>query len=101
VILRAKRLQLAPAGPPGAAYAGLDCPVVVNHYRTQPAMLGAVQLPAQTVGSNLLPPGTVGVLGSATLLNYNPVLVDYTDGELFLGHGLAQTARRERPISGG
>jgi hypothetical protein len=96
-----KKLQLAPAGPPGAAYAGLDCPVVVNHYRTQPARLGTVQLPAQTVGSNLLPPGTVGVLGSATLLNYNPVLVDYTDGELFLGHGRAQTARGERPISGG
>jgi Aspartyl protease len=82
-----KKLQLAPAGPPGAAYAGLDCPVVVNHYRTQPAILGAVQLPVQTVGSNLLPPGTVGVLGSATLLNYNPVLVDYTDGELLLGPG--------------
>ena len=63
-------------------------------------MLGTVQLPAQTVGSNPLPPGTVGVLGSATLLNYNPVLVDYTDGELFLGPGNAQTAKREAPISG-
>ena len=96
-----KKLQLASAGPHGAAYAGLDCPVVVNHYRMGPAMLGTVQLPAQTVGSNLLPPGTVGVLGSATLRNYNPVLVDYTDGELFLGPGSAQAARRELPISGG
>ena len=25
-------LRLAPAGRPGAAYAGLDCPVVVDHY---------------------------------------------------------------------
>ena len=27
-----KMLRLAPVGQPGAAYAGLDCPVVVNHY---------------------------------------------------------------------
>jgi hypothetical protein len=44
-----------------------------------------VQLPPQTVGSNFVPPGTAGVLGSGALVNYNPVLVDYTDGELFLG----------------
>jgi hypothetical protein len=82
-----KLLQLAPAGRPGAAYAGLDCPVVVNHYTMGPAMLGKVQLPQQTVGSNFVPPGTVGGIGSGTLINYNPVLVDYTDGELFLGPG--------------
>ncbi|HTW09204.1 MAG TPA: retropepsin-like aspartic protease [Acidimicrobiales bacterium] len=82
-----KRLQLAPAGPPGAAYAGLDCPVVVNHFMMGPAMLGRVQLPPQTVGSNFIPAGTVGVIGSGTLVNYSPVLVDYADGELFLGQG--------------
>ena len=46
---------------PGAAYAGLDCPIVVNHYTMTPAMLGEVELPEQTVGSNFVPPGTVGV----------------------------------------
>ena len=93
---------MAPAGRPGAAYAGLDCPVVVNHYTMGPAMLGKVQLPEQTVGSNFIPPGTVGVIGSGTLINYNPVLVDYTDGELFLGQGKqAQSAPSERPISSG
>jgi len=97
-----KMLRLAPAGRPGAAYAGLDCPVVVNHYTMGPAMLGKVQLPEQTVGSNFIPPGTVGVIGSGTLINYNPVLVDYTDGELFLGQGKqAQSAASERPISSG
>jgi len=65
-----------------------------------PAVLGKVRLPQQTVGSNFIPPGTVGVLGSGTLINYNPVLVDYTDGELFLGQGTqAQSAPSERPIS--
>ncbi len=97
-----KMLRLAPAGRPGAAYAGLDCAVVVNHYTMGPAMLGNVQLPDQTVGSNFIPPGTVGVIGSGTLINYNPVLVDYTDGELFLGQGKqAQSAASERPISSG
>jgi hypothetical protein len=97
-----KKLQLAPAGAPGAAYAGLDCPVVVNHYTMGPAMLGKVQLPEQAVGSNVIPPGTVGVLGSGTLIKYNPVVIDYTDGELFLGQGKqAQSAASERPISSG
>jgi hypothetical protein len=97
-----KTLGLAPAGGPGAAYAGLDCLVVVNHYTMGPAMLGKVQLPEQTVGSNFVPAGTVGVIGSGTLINYNPVLVDYTDGELFLGPGTpAQSAASERPISSG
>jgi hypothetical protein len=82
-----KKLRLAPVGAAGVAYAGLDCPVVVTRYTMGPAMLGKVQLPEQTVGSNFIPPGTVGVLGSGTLINYNPVLIDYTDGELFLGPG--------------
>jgi hypothetical protein len=95
-----RKLRLAPAAAPGAAYAGLDCPVVVNHYTMGPAMLGKVQLPGQTVGSNFIPAGTVGVLGSGTLINYNPVLVDYTDGELFLGPGRpAQSSGSERPMS--
>jgi hypothetical protein len=97
-----KQLRLTPAGAPGAAYAGLDCPVVVNHYTMGPAMLGTVQLPEQTVGSNFIPAGTVGVIGSGTLINYNPVLVDYTDGELFLGQGKqAQSATSEPPTSSG
>ncbi len=97
-----KELRLTPAGPPGAAFAGLDCPVVVNHYALGPTMLGTVHLPEQTIGSNFVSPGTVGVLGSGTLINYNPVVVDYTDGELFLGPGQpAQSAEQERPISSG
>ncbi len=97
-----KMLRLAPAGRPGAAYAGLDCPVVVNHYAMGPATLGNVHLPEQTVGSNVIPPGTVGVIGSGTLINYTPVLVDYTAGELFLGQGQpVQSAAPARPISSG
>ena len=97
-----KKLGLAPAGAPGAAYAGLDCPVVVNHYTMGPAMLGKVQLPGQTVGSNFTPPGTVGGIGSGTLINHNPVVVDYTDGELFLGQGKqAQSAAPGHAISSG
>ncbi len=57
---RGQEARLAPAGAPGAAYAGLDCPVVVNHYTMGPAMLGKVQLPEQTVGSNFIPPARSG-----------------------------------------
>jgi hypothetical protein len=97
-----KKLRLAPVGARGIAYAGLDCPVVVNRYSMGPARLGILPLPQQTVGSNFIPPGTLGVLGSGTLVNYNPVLVDYKDGELFLGHGMqAHPAGPERPISSG
>ena len=82
-----KQLGLAPIGLPGTAYAGLDCPIAVNHFTVGPAMLGNVQLPQQIVGSSFIPPGTVGVLGAGVLVHLSPVLVDYTDGELFLGHG--------------
>jgi Aspartyl protease len=94
-----KKLRLAPAGRPGAAYGGLDCPIVVNHYTMGPAMLGKVQLPEQTVGSNFTPPGTVGGIGSGTLINFNPVLVDYTDGELFLGQGKQAQPAAPAPAS--
>jgi len=95
-----KALRLAPAGAAGVAYAGLDCPVVVNRYMMGPTKLGNVQIPGQTIGSNFIPSGTVGVLGSGTLINYNPVLVDYADGELFLGPGNpAQSAAPEQPVS--
>lgn len=97
-----KKLRLAPAGPPGAAYAGLDCPVVVDHYMMGPTTLGKVQLPAQTIGSNFTPTGTDGGVGSGTLVNYNPVLLDYTDGELFLGPDEpAASAGPQRPMPGG
>jgi Aspartyl protease len=97
-----KELRLAPAGGPSAAYAGLDCPVVVSHYTMGPALLGKVQLPEQTVGSDFIPPGTLGVIGSGSLINYSPVLVDYTDGELLLGQGQpAQSAGPASPISSG
>jgi hypothetical protein len=96
-----EKLGLRRAGPRGTAYAGLDCPVVVNRYIMGPAMLGSVRLAGQPVGSNLIPPGTVGVLGSGTLIDYSPVLVDYTDGELFLGQGTQpQSAASGHPISG-
>jgi hypothetical protein len=50
--------------------------------------------------SSFIPTGTVGVIGSETLINYNPVLVDYTDGERFLGQGKrAQSATSEHPTS--
>ena len=97
-----KKLRLAPAGAPGAGYGGLDCPVVVNHYTMRSAMLGKVQLPEQTIASNFTVPGIVGGIGSGTLINYNPVLVDYTDGELFLGQGThARAAAPEHAISSG
>ena len=97
-----KKLRLAPAGAPGAAYAGLDCPVVVDNYTMRPATLGKAQLPEQTVVSNFTPPGTVGGIGSGTLINYNPVLVDYTDGELFLGQGKqAESPAAEHATSSG
>ena len=96
------KLGLAPVGAPGVAYAGLDCPVRVNHYELGPAMLGHVQLSAQTVTSNVFPFGTVGVIGSGTLIHHNPVVADYTDGELFLGQNdQAQTAAPRPAISSG
>jgi Aspartyl protease len=96
-----KDLRLTSAGRAGAAYAGLDCPVVVDHYMMPPARLGTVPLPEQTVGSNYVPPCTVGVLGSGTLVNYNPVVVDYTDGELFLGHGQPAPSAAPQPAASG
>jgi hypothetical protein len=97
-----KVLRLAPAGAPGAAYGGLDCPIVVNRYTMGPAVLGKVQLPEQTIASNFTAPGIVGGIGSGTLINYNLVLVDYTDGELFLGQGKqAQSPAPEHATSSG
>jgi hypothetical protein len=65
-------------------------------------MLGKVQLPEQTIASNFTAPGIVGGIGSGTLINYNPVLVDYTDGELFLGQGeQAQSPAPEHATSSG
>jgi hypothetical protein len=96
------KLGLAPVGIPGRAYAGLDCPLQVNHYALGPAMLGNVQLPSQTVISNFYPSGPVGVIGAGTLIQYTPVVVDYTDGELLLGQGnRAQLAAPEPAISSG
>jgi hypothetical protein len=96
------KLGLAPVGSPGSTYAGLDCPIQVNHYALGPAMLGSVQLPPQTVTSNVYPSGPVGVIGSATLIQYSPVVIDYTDGELLLGHGgQAQSAAPQPSISSG
>lgn len=87
------KLGLVPVGASGTAYAGLDCPVQVSHYTLGPAMLGNVELPAQRVISNALPAnGTVGVLGSGTLIHHSPVVVDYTAGELFLGQNNQATA---------
>ncbi len=92
------KLRLAPVGRPGAAYAGLACPVVVNHYTMGPAMLGKVLLPEQTVGSNFTPPSTVRGSDQG-LINYNPVLIDYPDGELFRGQSKqAQPAASKRRL---
>ena len=41
---------------------------------TEPAMLGTVQLPPQTIGDSFIPSGTVGVLGSGALIHHNPLL---------------------------
>jgi hypothetical protein len=97
-----KELRLVSQGVPLTTYAGLACPVVVNRYTLGPATLGKVQLSEQPIGSSFIPPGTVGVLGSGTLIRYNPVLVDYTDGELFLGPGATpQSASPEPPVPSG
>jgi hypothetical protein len=42
----------------------------------------------------------VGVIGSGTLINDNPVLVGYSDGELFFGQGApAQAVTPAGPVS--
>jgi hypothetical protein len=58
-----------------------------------PAMLGNVHFPEHADRQQLHPPGTVGVVGSGSLINDISVLVDYSDGELFLGHA----SRLSRP----
>ena len=61
-----KKLRLAPVGAPGAAYAGLDCPVVVNHYRMGPASLGTAQR-ARLGRSRRLTPSRAGDPGRSLL----------------------------------
>lgn len=62
------RILRLKAGPRGAAYAGLDCPVAVDHYAVGPETLDNVKFPPETVGSNFIPAGTEGrMLGSGAL----------------------------------
>ena len=66
-------------------YAGLSCRVTVDTYRVDSWAVGAVSLSSQTIGSTELDdPAEGGLLGSGTLQNYSPVVVDYQDGELLL-----------------
>jgi hypothetical protein len=92
-------LGLTPVGRPGATFAGLNCPIKVNHYALGPATLGTIPLPAQTVISNVFPSGTVGVIGSGTLIRYSPVVVDYTDGELLVGRGSQFPSAAPEPVT--
>ena len=94
----AEQDHLAKVGEPTDGYAGLACPVRFTHYRVsawrvvykgRSLALEQFALAPQTVFSTglsgVLPPGANGLLGAATLLRYNPVVVDYRDGYLFLG----------------
>lgn len=97
-----RTLRLRPNGASATAVAGLDCPVVVRRYTIGPSALGTLSLAKQTVASNFIAPHLAGVIGSATLRNYSPVLVDYADGELLLGNiKPAQSDTRQQPGSGG
>lgn len=94
------KLRLSPVGNPGVAYAGLDCPVRVSHYALGLARLGNVPLPPQMVSSNVLPSnGTVGVIGSGTLIHHSPVVLDYADGELFLGQNNPAQSSEPQPAA--
>lgn len=46
-----------------------------------------MRIQSQLVGTNQVPAVVDGLFGSGTLATYNPVVVDYADGELFLRTG--------------
>ena len=96
-----KKLRLPRAGAPGASYAGLDCPVVVNPYTMSTRCSGKCSS-LSNQRQQLRPPGIVRGDRLRTLIHYSPVLVDYTDGELFLGQGKqAPSPAPEDAISSG
>lgn len=80
----AKQASLVASGPPEPGYAGLACPVTVHPYTIGSWSLDGTSLLPQVVGSNNLPAGQVGLLGAGTLERYNPIVVDYRDGDLLL-----------------
>lgn len=84
-VVRAQRFP--PVGETRTTYAGLACRIAVSSYEMPSARLGQLEIRPQRVGSNRVPSGLDGLFGSATLAAYNPVVVDYADGELLLGHG--------------
>jgi predicted aspartyl protease len=90
----AQQNHLLQSGTVSRGYAGLACPVKITHYQMGSWELNALtaanhfthfQLAPQTVGSNILPMDVAGLLGSATLLRYSPIVLDYRDGDLLLG----------------
>jgi hypothetical protein len=66
-------------------YAGLSCRVTVRIFQVSSWQVGTIGFSDQVVGNSPLPAGLDGLLGSGTLQHYNPVVVDYADGELLLG----------------
>jgi hypothetical protein len=74
-------------------YAGLACAVSSSTYSVRRWDLNAFAhghftqfaLAPQAVYSNPVLPGPMGLLGTGTLLQYSPVVIDYIDGELLLG----------------
>ena len=67
-----------------STYAGLACRITVHFYDMIPWHIASVALGSQVVGSNQLPAGIDGLLGSGTLEEHSPVVVDFSDGRLLL-----------------
>lgn len=77
--------HLTPVPPDSYAYAGLACRITVSKYQLSSWRIGNLPIRSQIVASNPLGAGQDGLLGSSTLRQLSPIVVDYTDGELLLG----------------
>lgn len=82
---------LPQTGTRSHSYAGLDCPIVNPNYRVRDWSLGNWPLPGQVLFGNDLGFSDDGLLGSGTLEQFEPVIIDYADAVLLLG------ARRALP----
>jgi len=70
--------------------AGLNCTTSESIYKLASWSLGSLRLRPASVVSNQLPPGVDGLLGSCTLEQYSPIVLDFTDGAMLLGRTRAR-----------